>query len=646
MYNRKFTSVIKLISILTVSMFLAGCTVALLDESNGGPIVNKSYTDTGAVGANTAIVAANYATALDLAIKFFDANRCGNNVTTGNNFAWRGNCHTGDTLINGYHDAGDHVKFGLPASYAFAVLGMSAFEFQGAYPTAVKSKLITQTLRRFSDYFLAAYNSTAHTFYYDVGDGVTDHSYWGAPENQTGARTSWQNTQAQGYADIGGLTAAGLALQYLNYLSYDATYANSCLAEATNLYFDIKGHQYYNIPNSKGFYGCNTGQVGQTLQDGGGAKTIWDTIELGDKLAMAAAYLYFADPGKKATYWADLKTYLSGNNRGGGAKNQDQWVMTWNDTYSPAFIKAFEIASLENDAAKKTEYLAAINYTINYWKNTVPTSGGGMKVLSTWGNLRYNAAYAMLAMKALDINNDGAARTLAKDQVDYILGDNPRNGSYVIGFGSNYPTQPHHRAANPNQGTATYTISGMLLGGPSDTSDSFANSVYNYAQSEGGLDYNAGLVGALASMVLCFGSNPYSSWDFTTDAEGWSLNPGMYGSVSGGLYNLTITNNDPNMSSPAGLTINASAHKYVKVMFRNATAGTTAQIFWANAAGGFAALRSASFTVVANDTVSRLYTIDLTSNTNWAGTINRIRFDPAGTSGTLKLDYVRVTPNP
>ncbi|KAL3728528.1 hypothetical protein ACJRO7_033163 [Eucalyptus globulus] len=34
--------------------------------------------------------------------------------------------------------------------------------------------------------------------------------------------------------------------------------------------------------------------------------------------------------------------------------------------------------------------------------------------------------------------------SFAKSQVDYILGDNPRAMSYMVGYGNNYPRQVHH----------------------------------------------------------------------------------------------------------------------------------------------------------------------------------------------------------
>ncbi|XP_039161972.1 endoglucanase 6-like [Eucalyptus grandis] len=38
--------------------------------------------------------------------------------------------------------------------------------------------------------------------------------------------------------------------------------------------------------------------------------------------------------------------------------------------------------------------------------------------------------------------------SFAKSQVDYILGDNPRATSYMVGYRNNYPRQVHHWATS------------------------------------------------------------------------------------------------------------------------------------------------------------------------------------------------------
>ena len=38
----------------------------------------------------------------------------------------------------------------------------------------------------------------------------------------------------------------------------------------------------------------------------------------------------------------------------------------------------------------------------------------------------------------------------AASQINYMLGDNPNNFSYVVGYGDSFPKQPHHKVPNQN----------------------------------------------------------------------------------------------------------------------------------------------------------------------------------------------------
>ena len=108
----------------------------------------------------------NFAKALQLSLYFYDANKCGSGIT-GGNLEWRGDCHTEDAEVplipmgedfkgtnlsqefinehrkildpdgngtidvsGGMHDAGDHVKFCLPGSYAASTVGWGYYEFK------------------------------------------------------------------------------------------------------------------------------------------------------------------------------------------------------------------------------------------------------------------------------------------------------------------------------------------------------------------------------------------------------------------------------------------------------------------------------------------------------------------------------------
>lgn len=63
-----------------------------------------------------------------------------------------------------------------------------------------------------------------------------------------------------------------------------------------------------------------------------------------------------------------------------------------------------------------------------------------------WGSLRYSANVAFLALLAAKEGiNDAAYKSFAASQIDYMLRSTGR--SFVVGFGTNPPKRPHHKAA-------------------------------------------------------------------------------------------------------------------------------------------------------------------------------------------------------
>jgi endoglucanase len=113
--------------------------------------------------------------------------------------------------------------------------------------------------------------------------------------------------------------------------------------------------------------------------------------------------------------------------------------------------------------------------------------------------------------------------------MNYILGDNPRNGSYVVGFGQNYPQHPHHKAAHcswlSQLGVPEFhrhLLYGALVGGP-DTDDTHNDDVTDYTQNEVADDYNAAFTGCMAKMYSLYGGSPISGFprpqDFRPESE-------------------------------------------------------------------------------------------------------------------------------
>ena len=94
-----------------------------------------------------------------------------------------------------------------------------------------------------------------------------------------------------------------------------------------------------------------------------------------------------------------------------------------------------------------------------------------------------------------------------------MLGSTGR--SFVVGFGENPPTQPHHAAASCPLAPETcnwdnfyspeanpHILYGALVGGPSGLNDDTLNDKRNdYIENEVTLDYNSGFQSLLAGLL-------------------------------------------------------------------------------------------------------------------------------------------------
>ena len=112
-------------------------------------------------------------------------------------------------------------------------------------------------------------------------------------------------------------------------------------------------------------------------------------------------------------------------------------------------------------------------------------------------------------------------------QMNYALGANPRNSSYICGFGANPPVNPHHRTAhgcwsNNLNGPPTATrhiLYGALVGGPGNN-DAYTDDRSNYVNNEVACDYNAGFSGLLAKLVEDNGGTPLANFPVAETPSG------------------------------------------------------------------------------------------------------------------------------
>ena len=205
---------------------LAASLIAAATIGSSGVLSSLTYLPVHAADTD------NYAKLLQYSMYFYDGNMCGTGVDENSAFSWRGNCHTYDSYVTyngktvdvsgGYHDAGDHVKFGLPQGYAATVLALGYYQFADAYDELGQTAHFNTIMDYFCDYFTRCTiykegTDTVEAFCYQVGDGDSDHAKWEAPEGQTIGRPAFFATASNPATDEVSVAVAALALQAANY---------------------------------------------------------------------------------------------------------------------------------------------------------------------------------------------------------------------------------------------------------------------------------------------------------------------------------------------------------------------------------------------------------------------------------------------
>jgi endoglucanase len=462
----------------------------------------------------------DYGSALDAAVKFYDANRCGPDAGKDNEFSWRGPCHINDKsgsvdVTGGYHDAGDHVKFGLPMCWSAAVLGWAMYEYPSVFASEPRKTKYFRMLKWFTDYFLKCY-PTPGKFYYNVGDGNVDHGYWGPPELQpAGARAV---LSAPPGADVCSEASAALALMYLNYKSIDAAYAQKCLDAAISLY-DLAL--------------ANAGSIATARAPDGSGGSFYKSSSHYDDLCWGGIWLYTVTG--KQTYLDSIDRWIAIPNDPGDNNYQKKWAPAWDDVAVFVLLKMGEITG--ND-----KYTQGVVYNLEWFRDVCNKTPYGLPWLNSWAPLRYassEAGLGYLANKSLGYNGFITKGDLI---LNYCLGKNPLNRSYLTGWGNNPVMHPHHRANEPLRGGPTKGIIGALVGGP-DMGDTYTDDVSNYVQTEVTLDYNASFIFGLAGKLFFKNggkpSNRPPSVNITSPLNGVALPRGATVTIR-----VTATDND------------------------------------------------------------------------------------------------------
>ncbi|XP_077982404.1 endoglucanase F-like [Glandiceps talaboti] len=417
----------------------------------------------------------NYNEVLHKSILFYEAQRSGK-LPVNNRIPWRGDSATSDSdgaidLSGGWYDAGDHLKLNFPMAYSVTVLAWGFLEYKDAYEAAGEVDYFLDCIKWALDYMIKCHPSK-NVYYYQVG-GSGDHAYWGRSEDMTMERPVYKVTPENPGSEVTAESAAAMAAASMVFRHVDAAYADKLLEHAKQL---------YELANTyKGNY--NTDYYSSTMY--------------GDEIVWSQIWLYLATNNTVYLDSAilDYNTY---------SLNGGDYAFSWSS--KKIGVKVLLCKELHTDT-----YCDTLKTFVDNWLpgNKIPYTPYGLAFRDEWGSLRYSAGTSLIALLAADLGlNTVQYRTFAKQQLHYMLGSTCR--SYVIGFGVNPPTNPHHRSSSCSDSSCSWStyrsstsnahiLTGALIGGP-DSNDTFLDERTDYIHSEVACDYNAAFQSAIAGL--------------------------------------------------------------------------------------------------------------------------------------------------
>ncbi|KAK8537929.1 hypothetical protein V6N13_096274 [Hibiscus sabdariffa] len=465
----------------------------------------------------------DYSQALSKSILFFEAQRSGY-LPRNQRITWRANSGLNDgkasgvDLVGGYYDAGDNVKFGLPMAFTVTMMSWSIIEYGKQMAANGELRHAMEAVKWGADYFIKAH-PRPYVLYGEVGDGNSDHYCWQRPEDMTTDRRAYKIDPTNPGSDLAGETAAAMAAASIVFRRSNPAYSRELLRHAYQLFEfadKYRGKYDSSITVAQKYYRSVSGY--------------------NDELLWAAAWLYQA---------SNNKYYLNYLGRNGDSMGGTGWAMTefgWDVKYAGVqtlvakFLmqgKAGHHAPVFERYRQKADYFMCS--LIGKGRRNIQKTPGGLIFRQRWNNMQFVTSASFLATVYSDYltSSRGSLKcasgnvapsqllSFAKSQVDYLLGDNPRATSYMVGYGNNYPRQVHHRGSsivsikvNPKfvacrQGYATWytrkasdpnVLTGAVVGGP-DAYDNFADERDNYEQTEPATYNNAPLLGILARLA-------------------------------------------------------------------------------------------------------------------------------------------------
>ncbi|MCR5816362.1 MAG: glycoside hydrolase family 9 protein [Ruminococcus sp.] len=255
--------------------------------------------------------------------------------------------------------------------------------------------------------------------------------------------------------------AACAAQSYRLWKDYDSSFADTCLEAAKNAYAAAKKHPEMYAPLDESVGG---GAYGDTSAE--------------DEFYWAACELYvstgdstYLDDMKKSKYYLKVPTKLDDGESVDtiGSFDWGHTAVLGNMTLALNKDKAGDYDALKKAFADAADYYldleAKQGYGLPYGQSTIGFADNDKGY--NWGSNSFVLDNAIVMAYAYDMNGDDKYQDGVVGAMDYILGRNAVDNSYVTGYGSHTTTYPHHRFWSGQEFEGfPLAPNGVMAGGP------------------------------------------------------------------------------------------------------------------------------------------------------------------------------------
>lgn len=411
-------------------------------------------------------------------------------------------CHPGDGFYHsstgqsgfrlstgGWHDAGDYGKYVVNSGITVGTLLLAYESFPEKFnqdnlniPESGNGVPdILDEVRYELEWLLKIQNENGGVYF-----KITKEQFESfiMPQNDSGIR----------YIHVLSSTATGnfaamMARAARLYHSIDTTFSNKCLNAASLAWsFLVSNPTIVPAGGFKNPTGTVTGEYGDTNDSD---ERLWAAAELYETTGLSVYDNYF------------ITNYASGGIISG--------AMSWNKVKNLALLTYLNSAQTGASQTAKTQIKNSLVSYANTLLGRASTNGFGVTINPgeyNWGCNSDVLNKALLLIYTYEQTNNNSYYQIASMQLNYILGTNAHNISFITGVGANSVMHPHHRPSVADG--VVNPVPGLIAGGPNQYLDDpvlqshfnsstppalcYIDDVGSYASNEIAINWNAPLV--------------------------------------------------------------------------------------------------------------------------------------------------------